>query len=150
MRKLLNEHLNKIEKQTVEEMLSVEQKLHGKLKKVMVTMEIKRTDFDSIRQDVNKVKKYGSDLQTLIGVNKMTSIVNEEAKIQKGAFNYDLFELKLDFLQELESFVKDVSIVGVISVGKLHYSTSLTTGAELQAHIFTTTTHKKDDCRFSN
>jgi hypothetical protein len=81
----------------------------------MVTMEIKRTDFDSIRQDVNKVKKYGSDLQTFIGVNKMTSIVNEEVKIQKGAFNYDLFELKLDFLQELESFVKDVSIVGVIS-----------------------------------
>jgi hypothetical protein len=45
----------------------------------------------------------------------MTSIVNEEVKIQKGAFNYDLFELKLDFLQELESFVKDVFIVGVIS-----------------------------------
>jgi hypothetical protein len=116
----------------------------------MVTMEIKRTDFDSIRQDVNKVKKYGSDLQTLIGVNKMTSIVNEEAKIQKGAFNYDLFELKLDFLQELESFVKDVSIVGVINVEKVYYSTSLTTGAELQPHIFTTTTHKKDDYRFSN
>jgi hypothetical protein len=64
---------------------------------------------------VNKVKKYGSDLQTFIGVNKMTSIVNEEVKIQKGAFNYDLFELKLDFLQELESFVKDVFIVGFIS-----------------------------------
>jgi hypothetical protein len=55
-------------------------------------MEIKRIDFDNIRQDVNKVKKYASDLQTFIGVNKMTSIVNGEVTKQKGAFNYDLFE----------------------------------------------------------
>jgi hypothetical protein len=33
-------------------------------------MEIKRTDFDNIRQDVNKIKKYASDLQTFIGVNE--------------------------------------------------------------------------------
>ena len=31
-------------------------------------MEAKRTDFDHIRQHVNKVKKYASDLQTFIGV----------------------------------------------------------------------------------
>jgi ribosomal protein L13 len=41
MRKSLNEHLDKIEKQTVEEMLSSEQKLQEQLKKVMVAMEIK-------------------------------------------------------------------------------------------------------------
>ena len=134
MRKSLNEHLDKIEKQTIEEMLLAEQKLQGKLKNVLIVMEIKRTYFDNIRQDVNKVKKYASDLQTFIGVNEMTNVVNGEVKKQKGAFNYDLFELKLDFLQELESFVKEVSIFGVISVAEVHYSTSLTTGAELQAH----------------
>ena len=79
----------------------------------MVAMERKRTYFDDIHQDVNKIKKYASDLQTFIGVKEMTSVV--EVKKKKRAFNYDLFELKLDFLQELESFVKDVSIVGVIS-----------------------------------
>jgi hypothetical protein len=42
-------------------------------------------------------------------VNEITSVVDEEVKKQKRAFNYDLFELKLDFLSELESFVKDVS-----------------------------------------
>jgi hypothetical protein len=46
---------------------------------------------------VNKIKKYGSDLQTFIGVNKMTSVVDGEVKKQKGTFDYDLFELKLDF-----------------------------------------------------
>jgi hypothetical protein len=65
-------------------------------------MEIKRTYFDNIRQDVNKVKKYASDLQTFIGVNEMTNVVNGEVKKQKGAFNYDLFELKIDFSLELE------------------------------------------------
>jgi hypothetical protein len=35
----------------------------------------------------------------------MTSVVDGEAKKQKGAFNYDLYELKLDFPSELESFV---------------------------------------------
>jgi hypothetical protein len=67
-------------------------------------METKRTDFDNIRKDVNKVKKYASDLQTFIGVNEMTSVVDGEVKKQKGAVNYELFELKLDFPSELESF----------------------------------------------
>jgi hypothetical protein len=38
----------------------------------LAVMETKRTDFDNMRQDVNKVKKYASDLQTFIGVNEMT------------------------------------------------------------------------------
>jgi hypothetical protein len=36
---------------------------------------------------------------TVCGVNEMTSVVEGEVKKQKGAFNYDLYELKLDFLQ---------------------------------------------------
>jgi hypothetical protein len=52
-----------------------------------------------------KVKKYATDLQTFIEVNKITSVVDGEVKKQKRAFNYELFELKLDFLSELESFV---------------------------------------------
>jgi hypothetical protein len=56
-------------------------------------------DFDHIRQHVNKVKKYASDLQAFIGVKKMTSVVDGEVKKKKGAFNYDLYELKLDFWQ---------------------------------------------------
>ena len=98
-------------------------------------METKRTDFYNIRQDVDKVKKYASDLQTFIGVNEMKSVVDEEAKKQKGAFNFDLFELKLDFSSELKSFVKDVSKVGVVPVTKKHCSTSLVKEDELQAHI---------------
>jgi hypothetical protein len=54
MRKSLNDHLDNIEKQTVEEMVSVEQNLQVELKKVLVVMESKRTDFDIIRQDVDK------------------------------------------------------------------------------------------------
>jgi hypothetical protein len=84
---------------------------------------------------VNKVKKYATDLQTFIAVNKTTSVVDGEVKKQKGAFNYDLFELKLDFSSELESFVKDVSKFGVVSVTKKHCSTSLVKETELQAHI---------------
>ena len=84
-------------------MQSAEQSLQGQLKKVMVAMEINRTYFDDIHQDVNKIKKYASDLQTFIGVKEMTSVVDGEVKKQKGAFNYDLFELKIEFLQELES-----------------------------------------------
>ena len=53
MRKLLSDHFGKIEKQTVEEMVSEEQHLQVELKKVMVAMETKRTDFDNIRQDVS-------------------------------------------------------------------------------------------------
>jgi hypothetical protein len=116
-------------------MVSVEQNLQVELKKVLVVMETKRTDFDNIRQDVNKIKKYASDLQTFIGVNEITSVVDGEVKKQKGAFNYDRFELKLDFLSELESFVKDVSKFGVVSVAKKHCSTSLVKEAELQAQI---------------
>jgi hypothetical protein len=61
--------------------------------------------------------------------------VHGEVTKQKGAFNYDLFELKLDFLSELESFVKDVSKFGVVSVTKKHCSTSLVKEAELHAQI---------------
>jgi hypothetical protein len=39
-------------------MVSEEQHLQVELKKVLVAMETKRTDFDNIRQDVNKVQKY--------------------------------------------------------------------------------------------
>jgi hypothetical protein len=48
----------------------------------MVAMERKRTYFDDIHQDVNKIEKYASDLQTFIGVKEMTSVV--EAKKKKG------------------------------------------------------------------
>jgi hypothetical protein len=135
MRKLLSDHLDKIEKKTVEEMVSEEQNLQVELKKVLVVMETKRTDFDSIRQDVNNIKKYASDLQTFLRVNEMTSVVDGEVKKQKGEFNYDLFELKFDFSSELESFVKDVSKFGVVSVTKKHCSASLVKEAELQAQI---------------
>jgi hypothetical protein len=85
MRKLINDHLDEIEKQTVEEMVSVEQNLQVELKNVLAVMETKRTDFDNILQNVNKVKKYASDFQTFIGVNEMTSAVDGEVKKQKGA-----------------------------------------------------------------
>ena len=135
IRKSLNDHLDKIEKQTVEEMVSVEHNLQVELKKVLVAMETKRTDFDNILQDVNKVKKYANDLQTFIGVNKMMSVVYGEVKKQKVAINYDLFELTLDFSSELKSFVKDVFKFGVVSVTKKHCSTSLVKEAELHAQI---------------
>jgi hypothetical protein len=45
MRKSLNDHLDKIEKQTAEEMVLAEQNLKVELKKVLVAMETKRTDF---------------------------------------------------------------------------------------------------------
>ena len=135
MRKSLNDHLDEIEKQTVEEMVSVEQNLQVQLKNVLAVMETKRTDFDNMRQDVNKVKKYASDLQTFIGVNEMTRVLDGEVKKQKGAFNYDLFEMKLDFSSKLESFVKDVSKFGVVSVTKKLCSTSLVKEVELQAQI---------------
>jgi len=80
MRKSLNDHLDKIEKQTVEEMVSEKHNLQVQLKKVLVVMETKRTDFDNIRQDVNKVKKYANDLQAFLRVNDMTSVVDGEAK----------------------------------------------------------------------
>jgi hypothetical protein len=38
-------------------MISKEQHLQVQLRKVLVAMETKRTDFDNIRQDVKKVKK---------------------------------------------------------------------------------------------
>jgi hypothetical protein len=44
---------------------------------------------------------------------------------QKGAINYDLFEMKLDFSSELKSFIEDVSKFGVVSVTTKHCSTSL-------------------------
>jgi hypothetical protein len=65
----------------------------------------------------------------------MTSVVGGEVKKQKGAFNYDLYELKLDFSTELESFVKEVSKFGVVSVTEKHRSTSLVKEVELQAQI---------------
>jgi hypothetical protein len=105
------------------------------LKNVLVVMATKRTDFDNIRQDVDKVKKYASDFQTFIGVNEMTSVVDGEVKKQKGAFNYDLFVLKIDLSSELESFVKDVSKFSALSVTKKHCSTSIVKEAELQAQI---------------
>ena len=58
-----------------------------------------------------------------------------EVKKQKGAFSYDLYELKLDFSSELESFVKDVSKFGVVYVTEKHCSTSLVKKVELQAQI---------------
>jgi hypothetical protein len=70
------------------------------LKKVLVAMETKRTDFDNIRQDVNKVKKYATDLQTFIAVNKMTSVVDGEVKKQKGAFNYEHLLQKIPILMK--------------------------------------------------
>jgi hypothetical protein len=43
-------------------MVSEEQHVQVELKKVLVAMETKRTDFDNIRQDVNKVKKHISEI----------------------------------------------------------------------------------------
>ena len=62
MRKLLNDQIDEIEKEIVEEVVSVEQTLQVKLKKVLVAIETKITEFDNIRQDVNKIQKYASNL----------------------------------------------------------------------------------------
>jgi hypothetical protein len=88
----------------------------------------KRNDFEYIRQDVDKVKKYANDLQRFIVVKKMTSVVDGEAKKQKGAINYDLFELKINLSSELKSFVKDVPKFGVLSAATIFspvYETSI-------------------------
>jgi hypothetical protein len=52
--------------------------------------------------------------QTFIGVNEMTSVLDEEVKKQEGAFNYDLFELKIDFSSELESFGSANNISSIV------------------------------------
>ena len=116
-------------------MVSVKENLQVQLKNALVSMEARRTDFDKLRQHGKKGKKYASDLQSFIGVNEMTSVVDGEVKKQKGVFNYDLYELKLDFPSELESFVKDVSKFGVVYVTEKHCSTSLVKKVELQAQI---------------
>jgi hypothetical protein len=46
--------------------------------------------------------------------------------------------------------VKDISIFGVISVGKVHYRTNLTTGAELQKHISRPQLTRKTTVNFQN
>jgi hypothetical protein len=51
------------------------------------------------------IQKYASNLQTFIGVNEISSMLDEEVKKQKGEFNYELFELKHDFSSEIKSFV---------------------------------------------
>jgi selenophosphate synthetase-related protein len=48
---------------------------------------------------------------------------------------YDLYELKLDFSSELESFVKDVSKFGIVYATEKHCSTSLVKEVELEAQI---------------
>jgi hypothetical protein len=58
LRKSFNDHLDKIEKQTVEEMVSVEQTLQVQLKNVLVSMEAKRTHFDHIRQHLYRHTSY--------------------------------------------------------------------------------------------
>jgi hypothetical protein len=40
-------------------------------------IETKITEFDNIRQDVNKIQKYASNLQTFIGVNEISSMLDE-------------------------------------------------------------------------
>jgi hypothetical protein len=52
-----------------------------------------------------------------------------------NSYNVFLYELKLDFSSELESFVKDVSIFGVVSVTEKHCCTSLVKEVKLQAQI---------------
>jgi hypothetical protein len=50
-------------------------------------------------------------------------------------WHYDLYELKLDFPSELESFMKDVSKFGVLYVTEKHCCTSLVKEVEMQAQI---------------
>jgi hypothetical protein len=85
--------------------------LQVELKNVLAVMETKRTDFDNMRQDVNKVKKYASDLQTFIGVNEMTRVLDGEVKKQKGACNYDLFVIsELIFSNVPSMYLRSLSI----------------------------------------
>jgi uncharacterized membrane protein len=42
--------------------VSAEQTLQVQLKKALVAIETKITEFDNIRQDVNKIQKYASNL----------------------------------------------------------------------------------------
>jgi regulator of replication initiation timing len=82
--KLLNADLDKIEKQKVEEMVSEEQHVQVELKKVLDAMETKRTDFDNIRQDVNKVKKYAVTDTT---PNLETSFTKDSNSDKKSSFS---------------------------------------------------------------
>jgi hypothetical protein len=59
----------------------------------------------------------------------MTRVLDGETKKQKGACNYELFEMKLDFSSKLESFVKDVSKFGVLCMK--HHTGYLKTGQYL-------------------
>jgi hypothetical protein len=94
------------------------------------TQEILSTAIVHIERDLEDIDGSFEKIQSDI-TNNITEIDQQKRKflsdisdmrksfnvsIQKGAFNYDLYELKLDFPSELESFVKDVSKFGVVNV----------------------------------
>ncbi|CAC5362298.1 unnamed protein product [Mytilus coruscus] len=97
MRKSLNEHFDKLEQKTMEELDVEHTKLETKIKKLINQVEVKRSHVKNNQEDLAKMKSFATDLQMFIGIQEIENMTTEEiGYLQKLTQSGDLDELDME------------------------------------------------------
>ncbi|CAC5393488.1 unnamed protein product [Mytilus coruscus] len=114
IRKIINEHLDRLQEDLQEILYGIETEVQTKLNKMLGEMTAKLELFDQMRLDITNIKLYASDLQTFLGVKEMTEKADQENSTIEAMNNYEVVKLDITISDDLSSLVHSISSFGEI------------------------------------
>ncbi|XP_071146311.1 uncharacterized protein [Mytilus edulis] len=123
IRKKIDSHLDKIEQSLKTELCKeVDNQCNNIICKTLENIKIKKTNIEKCQQQMDELKRYGSDLQTFFGLQEIsakTSTTDQYLQTldDDGSLNRVTISCKID--RKVSEFIEEVASLGTIQVQKV-------------------------------
>ncbi|CAG2194678.1 unnamed protein product [Mytilus edulis] len=138
MRKSLNEHFDKLEQKTMEELDVEHTKLETQIKKLINQVDVKRSHVKNYVENLAQMKHFATELQTFIGIQEIENMTTEEVGyLQKLTQSGELDELNIELKisSDIASTLQNLTCFGTVSVTSVPCSLKLKTEVACQVPI---------------
>ncbi|VDI45422.1 Hypothetical predicted protein [Mytilus galloprovincialis] len=138
MRKLLDEHFDKLEREILGDINDKHSKIKSKLAELVKEMENRAKLVGQLEDEFSTMTKYATELQIYVGMQELEKAASKEAKfledLESGRKLHDK-NIEIKILSEVYSVLQDVYSFGKISIKSTPYMVPGKIGRKDQAQL---------------
>ncbi|CAC5358143.1 unnamed protein product [Mytilus coruscus] len=150
MRKLLEDHFDKLERQIIGDLNAKHSKLKSNLEELVKEMENRAKLVGQLEDEFSTMTKYATELQIYVGMQELEKTASKEAKflgdLESGNDLHDN-NMEVKILSEVYSVLQDVYSFGKISIKSTPYSVHGKIGRKDQAQRIVPTVPKPEQVK---
>ncbi|CAC5356945.1 unnamed protein product [Mytilus coruscus] len=136
MRKLLDDYLDKLERQIIDELVSKHSKMKTDTELLVKQMEYRTKRVDQLIDKFSTITQYATELQTYIGLREIENTASKESKYLEELDSGGLLDnqnLEITLSPALQSILQEVQSFGHISFKSSPHGIQVMTGRKDQA-----------------